>query len=75
MLLLSHVVPKKKQTMLFCPKSLNREPEERFHNHKNVISPQCFGEIQFLFPYLLIGGRGEKGRSVYLKIKHMALSF
>jgi len=63
------------QTMMFCPKSLKSEPEERFHNHRNVISPQGFGEIGFVLPYLLIKGRGEKGRILSLKIKHMALSF
>lgn len=56
-LFLSHV-PKDVQTMLFCPKSLSGEPEERFPNQKNRVNPQGFGEIEFLLPYLLMEGRG-----------------
>lgn len=70
----SHV-PKDVQTMLFCPKSLNGEPEERFPNQKNPVNPQGFGEIEFLLPYLLMEGRGERGRLLDLKISQMALSF
>lgn len=57
-----------------CPKSLNGEPEERFPNQKNPVSPQGFGEIEFLLPYLLMEGRGERGRLLDLKINQMALS-
>lgn len=63
---LSHVLPRK---MLFCPESLNREAEERFHNPKNVISLQGFGGMSFLLPYLPIGGRGEKEEVVVLENK------
>lgn len=42
-----------------CPKSLNGEPEERFPNQKNPVSPQGFGEIEFLYLISLWRGEGE----------------
>lgn len=55
------------QTVLFCPKSLSGEPEERFPNQKNPTNPQGFGEIKFLSPYLLMEGGGERGRMLEWK--------